>query len=368
MKTSGPENRAATRFALAGRVVACEPYGEGLIHDSFLVTCQGRDRSVRYLLQRINTAVFPDPLGLMRNLRAVADHLRRCGSVATAAASLAVPTLISAHSGADHYLDAAGSYWRIFEFLEGARALEPVVTPGQAELVGRAYGRFLRWLASYDGPELGETIPRFHDTEWRYEELERLVARDPAGRAAGATAEIALARDHQQRAAGLLALERAGAVPRRIVHNDAKPGNVLTLAAGRGRLSVVDLDTVMPGLALYDFGDLVRTSVSGCREDERDLARVSVREILFQSLAAGYLLEAGEILTATEREHLVLAAQVITLEQGLRFLTDYLAGDVYYKTSYGKHNLDRCRNQLRLLVELIASGPNLERIIADFQA
>jgi len=182
MRTSGPEDRAATRFVLAGQVVACEPYGEGLIHDSFLVTCQEQDRPVRYLLQRINIAVFPDPPGLMRNLRAVMDHLRRRGSVATAGASLAVPTLISTHSGADHHRDAAGSYWRMFEFLEGARAIEPVVTPGQAELVGRAYGRFLRWLASYDGPELGETIPRFHDTEWRYEELERVVASDPAGR------------------------------------------------------------------------------------------------------------------------------------------------------------------------------------------
>jgi Ser/Thr protein kinase RdoA (MazF antagonist) len=302
----------------------------------------------------------------------VTDHLFRLqnGKVSAdpGAAPTVIPTVIPACSGADYYQDSDGRYWRMFEFLVGAKALEECGPPNQVAMAGRAYGCFLRWMSTYDGPELQVTIPHFHDTHWRYAELERVVTLDPVERITAAKDDVARARDYSHLADGLVSLQRSGVVPSRIVHNDAKPSNVLTIGSDWARFGVIDLDTVMPGLVLYDFGDLVRATVSGCGEDERDLAKIMVHEAFFRLAANGYLAEVGAILTPAEREHLVVAALVITFEQGLRFLTDYLAGDVYYKTVYPEHNLDRCRNQFKLLAELITAQEKLERIIAELCA
>jgi len=250
--------------------------------------------------------------------------------------------------------------WRVYPFISRTSVREHVATRTQARQTGRAFGTFQRLLASYDGPPLHETIQCFHDTARRVQALERAVCDDWAGRVAGAREEIADALAHRELAAVLPPLLASGAVPARIAHNDAKSSNVLLDERTGKALCVVDLDTVMPGSALYDFGDLVRSATSPTAEDEPDTTRVGARLELFEGLAEGFIEEAGGILTRAERGLLVLAGRIITFEQAVRFLTDHLDGDRYYRTGYPGHNLVRCRTQLALLA-------SLERLEARFR-
>ncbi len=361
-----PVAELAGRFAIDGEVQGVEPHGAGLINDTYLVTCRQGENQTRFLMQRINATVFHDPPGLLRNFRHVTAHLdRELHAEGTSAPQWCIPQLVPTRGGEDFCRDTAGFYWRMFPYLVGVRTLEVVATPAQAAAVGQAYGRFLRWMSTYDGPPLVETIPGFHDTPRRYAALERVVTDDPVGRVATAADEIAIVTERHDLAGRLHELHQAGRIPRRVVHNDAKPGNVLLDAAASTVLGIVDLDTVMLGLMLYDYGDMVRATVSGCREDEKDLRKIGVQEPLFAAASRGYLSEVGSLLTATERAHLVLATQVITYEQGIRFLTDYLAGDLYYKTKFPLHNLDRSRTQFVLLAALEAAAGRLADILAD---
>jgi aminoglycoside phosphotransferase (APT) family kinase protein len=260
-----------------------------------------------------------------------------------------VLTLVPTHAGEPYHRDAAGGCWRLYRFIEGTRVCEAVETPQQAEFVGRAFGAFQFLLTDFAGPRLHETIPGFHNTPSRYEALDRAVQTDSCNRAAAARAEIDLADRYRPLAGVLLDLHQAGEIPERIAHNDAKISNVLLDETTGEALCVVDLDTVMPGLALHDFGDMVRSMTTTAAEDETDLAKVEVEMPLFEGLARGYLTAAGEFLNPIEREHLVVSGKLITLEQAVRFLTDYLVGDRYYKTHRPNHNLDRARTQFKLL-------------------
>ena len=236
-------------------------------------------------------------------------------------------------------------------------------TPAQAEQAGRAFGEFQSLLADLPAPRLHETIPDFHNTPLRYAALERAIAADACGRVAAAQPEIEFVGRRRALAPALLDLHRAGEIPERIVHNDAKITNVLLDAATGAGLCVVDLDTVMPGLSLYDFGDMVRTMTSPTAEDETDLSQVEVQLPLFEALARGYLAAAGCFLNAAERAQLVTAGKLITLEQGVRFLTDFLSGDTYYKTQRPDQNLDRCRTQLKLVASLERHEVALTRLV-----
>jgi Ser/Thr protein kinase RdoA (MazF antagonist) len=238
-----------------------------------------------------------------------------------------------------------------------------VETAPQAEQAGRAFGAFQHLLADLPVPPLHETIPDFHNTPLRFEALERAVQADPYNRAAMAKDEINVALSRRWMAGLLLDLHEAGGIPKRVVHNDAKINNVLFDEDTDTALCVVDLDTVMPGLAPHDFGDMVRSMTSLSPEDERDLSKVEVQMPLFEAIARGYLEEAGTLLTPAERAHLVSAGKLITLEQGVRFLTDFLNGDVYYKTQRPGQNLDRCRTQLELVKSIERHEPQMTRFI-----
>ena len=238
-------------------------------------------------------------------------------------------------------------------------------SPSQAYHAARAFGRFLTLLTDLGDPPLHETIPGFHDTRARFATLDQTVAADVCGRVAEARLEIDAAVAQKALADILPASVTRGEVPHRVVHNDAKISNVLLDPGSGEALGVVDLDTVMPGSALHDFGDLVRSSASPTDEDETDLARVAVRPEFFGALARGFLEEAGAILTRRERELLVFAGRLLALEQAIRFLTDYLDGDRYYRTSRPRQNLDRCRTQLRLFESLTASAPELEAMVGQ---
>jgi len=345
----------AARFATGSEVVAIEPFagGGGHINESHVVTCRGsRDRPVRFFLQCLNRDVFPDPRRLMENVARVTAHLG--GPL----------RLVPTREGTAFCEDDGGGVWRLYGFIEHAVTRVEPTGPADAERAGRAFGAFQRALADLPGPRLHETIPHFHDTPRRVDALERAAECDPAQRVAGARREIAQVRARRDVAPILVQAATRGAVPERIVHNDAKLANVLFDAASGEALCVVDLDTVMPGLALFDFGDLVRSMAVRTAEDERDVGRVRLEPELFEGVARGYLAALGDFLTRAERELLVPAAQVIVFEQAVRFLIDHLEGDRYYRVARPGHNLDRCRTQLALLGALLERGRALERIIA----
>jgi Ser/Thr protein kinase RdoA (MazF antagonist) len=346
------------RFATNAAVVAVEPFSgpAGHINASYVVTARRGpdDRPVRFFLQRLNSHVFPDLRGLMENVSRVTHHVG--GPL----------RLISTREGTAFYQDDAAEVWRLYDFIEGA-VPRAVPTAADAERAARAFGAFQRRLVDLPGPRLHETIPHFHDTPRRLESLECAVQRDPARRLAGARHEVARVRAHGDLAAVLVQAAAAGAVPERVVHNDAKLANVLFDAASGEALCVVDLDTVMPGIALYDFGDLVRSMATRAAEDERDLGRVRLEPELFERIARGYLAETGDLLTRVERELLVPATQVIVFEQAIRFLIDHLEGDRYYRIARPGHNLDRCRTQLTLLAALLEQEHPLRRRITLIQ-
>lgn len=352
-------------FAVPGNLVAVQPLAGGHIHDSYVVTLEQNGRPTRYVLQRLNRRIFPAPAPLMENIRRVTRHVRD-KLVAGGQRDVArrVLTLVTARDGAAWLRDGAGNAWRMFVFIPQTRSDESVTTAAQAELAGRAYGHFQSLLADLPEPRLHETLPGFHDTPTRYAAFDAAVAADAVGRVAAAAPEIAFVQERRALGGVLMDLLRQRDVPERVAHNDAKLSNVLLDATTGAPLCVVDLDTVMPGTALFDFGDMVRSMTCWAAEDECDLTRVAVRRDLFAGLAHGYLQATADFLTPAEREHLVQAGLVITLEQALRFLTDYLAGDVYYKTTRPHQNLDRCRVQLRLVASLEAQRGDLESLLA----
>jgi aminoglycoside phosphotransferase (APT) family kinase protein len=355
---------AASHFAVDGALVAAEPFGTGHIHDSYRLTWRGAKTTARFLLQRINEMVFPRPAEVMENIARVTAHMaQRLQRAGAADAGRRVPMLVRTRDGGTYYRDRAGACWRMFRFIEGTRVYEAVRTPAQAEQAGRAFGRFQSLLADFAGPRLHETIPGFHDTLSRFASLDHAVQADSCNRAGAARAEIEVANCYRPLASALLDLQRRSEIPERVVHNDAKISNVLFDQAIDEALCVVDFDTVMPGLSLFDFGDMVRSMTCRAAEDEVDLAKVAVELPLFEGLARGYLATAGAFLTPAERANLVVAGKVITLEQAVRFLTDFLAGDPYYKTHRPSHNLDRCRTQLKLVKSIEQRESRMSRLV-----
>ena len=356
----------ASRFAVAGELVAADAFSGGHINDSHLLTYQRAGRTVRFLLQRINDTAFPKPALVMDNIQRVTAHIAEAlTSQGVRDIGRRVLTLVPTHEREPYYRDSGGSYWRLYPFIEGTHVHEAVETTEQAGQAGRAFGTFQRLLADLPDPRLHETIPDFHNTPLRFETLERAAQTDACNRAAAAKAEIEFAARHRVLAGVLLDLQQRGEIPGRIVHNDAKISNVLfDRTTGEG-LCVTDLDTVMPGLVLYDFGDMVRSMTCTAAEDEVDLSKVEVQMPLFEALARGYLDAAGEFLTPAERERLVFAGRLITLEQGVRFLADFLNADTYYKTQRPGHNLDRCRTQFKLVESITRHEARMNQFIAS---
>lgn len=363
-----PMRAVAARFDLPGRVQAAEPLARGYIHDSYVLTVGTRAALRRFLLQRINTDVFPRPAEVMGNIRRVTEHMRRrLEAESCRDAGRRVLTLVPTRGGKAFCRDEAGSYWRIYHFVEGTTVLGTVRVAEHAYQAGLAVGTFQRLLADLPRPRLHETIPYFHHTPRRYEALERAIAADDHARVEAAAAEIAFARQRRDTAGLLVAAQERGEIPERVVHGDPKINNILFDAKTREAVCVVDLDTVMPGRLPCDFGDMVRSMTCTAPEDTTDLARVEMQPVLFEALTGGYLTAASELLTPAERDLLATAGKVITLEQGVRFLTDYLTGDRYYKTDRPGHNLDRCRTQFRLLASIERHEARLAEFVRDWK-
>lgn len=352
----------ANQFAFAGEFVQAERWGSGHIQESYCVECRDGGTARRYLLQRINRAVFHDVPALMENIRRVTEHVAERVK-GQADAERRVLRLVMTRDGRLWHEEPDGACWRAYRMIERVRSFETVERPEQAMEAARAFGEFQALLADLPPPRLAETIPDFHNTPKRLAALERVIGEDAAGRVAGAQAEIQFALARRE-VAGLLV---SAGLPERIVHNDTKLNNVLFddasgEASGRA-LCVIDLDTVMPGLAPCDFGDMVRTATCRAAEDERDLTKVAMQLPLFEALLRGYVSAAGGFLTRAEKSLLAMAGKVITYEQGIRFLTDHLNGDRYYRVHHEGHNLDRCRTQFALLASMERQETAMERLV-----
>jgi hypothetical protein len=358
MSSRPDAHAAAGEFEFRGEVLSLTPHGTGHINDTFLVTCQAPGAPVRYILQHINRHVFHDPVAVMRNIERVTAHLA-AQAAGEPDGALRALRLVPARDGRNWHVNAQGETWRAYHFIENARTYETATSADQAFQAARAFGSFQQQLASLPPPRLHETIPDFHNTPKRYAALEQAIAADAAGRAALAKPEIDFARARQATTGNLL---NAG-LPERITHNDTKFNNVLLDDKTGEAVCVIDLDTVMPGLALYDFGDMVRTTTSPAKEDEQDLSRVTMQFPMFEALVRGYLETAGAFLTLAERKLLAFSGKLITFEIGIRFLTDYLSGDTYFKVHREGHNLDRCRTQFKLVESIERQEEEMNRLV-----
>jgi len=335
-------------FDIPGTFVNAIPYGSGHINDTYAVDVDQAGTAVRYIFQRINHVIFKDPVRLMNNISRVTTHL--AGKLKKHPdASRRALTVLPSRSGRDYVVDEEGLFWRAYIFIENARTFDAVENERQAREAARAFGLFQHLLNDLPGVPLFESIPNFHNTPKRFSALMDAVTADVCDRVDGARKEIDFFLRRESDYYRLTNLQADGQIPLRITHNDTKLNNVMIDDETGEGICVIDLDTVMPGLALYDFGDMVRTATSRSKEDERDLSLVRMQMPMFSALVSGYLESASAFLNPVEIEQLPFAGKLITLETGIRFLTDYLSGDVYFKTSRPGHNLDRCRTQCALV-------------------
>jgi len=357
--------RISHQFEIFGEFLSAEPFGNGHINDSYVATYDQGGARIRYLHQRINHHVFKDPAALMENFRRVTGHIwRGLHEGLVPDRSRRCLTLVPTREGLFHHEEASG-VWRTCVFIERATTYDVVESPVQAFQAARAFGLFQKQVADLPGGRLHETIPDFHHTPKRFAAFAQAVEQDPLNRAATVLAEIEFAFKRQGICSLILDLLSQGEIPERITHNDTKLNNVLLdIATGEG-LCVIDLDTVMPGSALYDFGDMVRSATSPAAEDEQDLARVYMQPEMFEALARGFLAGAGDALTAKEIELLPFAGKLISFEIGLRFLTDHLMGDQYFKVHRPGHNLDRARTQFKLVESIEEQEDFAARLVDD---
>lgn len=357
---------AAGSFAFEGMPVAAEPMGAGHINDTYALACAGGDGARRrYVLQRIERRVFGNPAGLMKNIAAVTRHMRGKALLAGRDPDRRTLTIIPTDRGDDFLEDGDGECWRAYAYIEGTHSRDTAESPAQFRGAGALLGNFHATLSDFPIASLYETIPAFHDTKLRYGQFLNAVGRDAANRARGAAAEIGFLSARGGDSSVLADLIAEGRLPLRATHNDTKFGNILIDDATGECLCLIDLDTVMAGLCLYDFGDSIRTGASTGLEDERDLSKVSMDLGLFESFARGYLEAAGGILTRLERELLPFSAWLMTLESGLRFLTDHLNGDTYFKVHRPGHNLDRARTQIKLLADMERKADEMRKAVGE---
>jgi Ser/Thr protein kinase RdoA (MazF antagonist) len=350
-------------FQIWGDFISAVPYGSGHINDTYKVTMRVAGTTVHYLMQRINHEIFtPEPV--MENITRVTAHLRDKLLPAGGEISRQTLTVIPARDGKPYVRDEDGNWWRMYLFIEGAQTYDVITDARQAFEAARAFARFQGLLADLPSPRLHEIIPGFHNTVRRLEALDAAAEADVCGRRAAVAAEMAFVDARRQECARLVERHERGEIPERITHNDTKINNVMLDDETGVGVCVIDLDTVMPGLALYDFGDMVRTATAATQEDERDLSKVSCRINMFEALAEGYLKDATFLLPS-EIEELVFSGRLITLTIGIRFLTDYLAGDTYFRTSRLDQNLDRCRVQFAMVRSMEEQADAMESIVRN---
>ena len=344
------------KFQTKGAALSCEPYGNGHINVTYLV----KTDEEQYILQRINHHIFQDVPGLMRNVERVTAFLAEKDPDPRHSLHL-----VPAKDGAA-YVEAEGEFYRMYDFVHDSICLDAPETDEDFYQSAVAFGSFQRQLADFPASELTETIPRFHDTPNRYRALRAAIEKDELGRAASCGAEIEFALAREADAAVTMNLLAAGELPLRVTHNDTKLNNVMLDAKTRRPLCVIDLDTVMPGLAANDFGDSIRFGANTGAEDEKDLKKISLSLARYEAFARGFLEACGKALTPKEIETPPGGAKLMTLECGVRFLTDYLEGDTYFRIHRPEHNLDRTRTQFALVADMEKKWTQMCDIVKEF--
>ncbi len=354
----------ADQFAIEGQYTRGEEVKSGHINSTYLVTYELEDGECRrYILQRINEKVFKDPLAVMRNVECVTSHIN--WKVLRRKRNLGGQTLsLYPHKTGRFYgYGEGGGIWRCYNYLEGCQTHDVVENTRQAFEAGHAFGSFQDLVSDLPPDEIVETIPDFHDTRRRYQTLMEAVERDSCGRVGEVQMELEFVRRNEDVVDRLLRLKEKGDLPLRITHNDTKINNVLFYMETDEAVCVIDLDTVMPGLSLYDFGDLVRTATNPAAEDERDLGKVEMSIRVFESLVEGYLAAAGKILNEAEIAQMAFSGRLISIELGMRFLTDHLDGDRYFRVHRENQNLDRARTQLCLARQIEEREEEMNRFV-----
>ena len=346
---------AIHRFVMDGKPVSCEPYGCGHINHTFLITT---DAGKRYILQMLNGGVFQDPEGLMENVVAITRHI--AGKTADPRGSLHLnPTV----DGRLYTRGDKGNMWRLYDFVEGSICLQTPETMEDFYQSAVAFGTFQRQLADFPAETLHETIPNFHNTPDRYRKFHEALRADVCGRAKEVGPEIEFVLDREGEAGALQRMRDSGELPTRVTHNDTKLNNVMLDEKTRKPLCVIDLDTVMPGLAAYDFGDSIRFGAATAAEDEKDLTKMEMSLDAFETYTRGFITACPD-LTEREKQTLPLGAKIMTLECGVRFLTDYLEGDKYFAIHRPGHNLDRARTQFKLVGDMEEKWDRMNAIVA----
>ena len=358
-----PLRKIAATFQCSGELVKIKPYGSGHINDTYRVTFNDSGNERHYILQRVNHNIFKNVPRLMDNIGRIVRHQRaKFESLGATELDRRVLTLVPTVDGLDFFQDSEGNFWRIYCFIKGAVGIDVVENTQQAFEAARTFGEFQCQLADLPG-KLYETIPNFHHTRSRYDTLMEAIEADPFNRAAKVKADIEFAVAREGLVDTVLDLLASGELPERVTHNDTKFNNVLIdTATGKG-MCVIDLDTVMPGSVLYDFGDMVRTTTNQADEDEPDTSKIEMDINYFEALVKGYLETASGFLTPKERELLPMSGKLISFEIGLRFLTDYLQGDTYFKTHREGQNIDRCRKQFKMVQSMEEQMDAMQRIV-----
>ncbi len=368
MRPAGTERyiKAAEQFVLNGTIVSVKGYGSGNINGTILVNVRPDDgiKDKRYILQSINTEIFKKPEELMNNIVKVTSYLKEQIIMADGDPERETLTPVCTDEGAFLYRDPSGICWRMYIFIEDTVCLDKSENAGQFYETGRTFGEFQHMLRDFPADSLCEVLPSFHDTPERFEALEKAVKNGNQNRCQEAAAEIAFCMARRDDAGIIASRLKEGKLPLRVTHNDTKLSNIMLDKDSRKGICVIDLDTVMPGSALYDYGDAIRSGANTAEEDETDLNQVSCSVELFEAFTKGFLEGCQGSLTAEEIKLFVRAAWTITLEQAVRFLADYLMDDVYYRIRYPKHNLDRTRNQLKLVSDIEEKWQQLESIAA----
>jgi hypothetical protein len=358
-----------SQFSLPGVFVKAERFGSGLINDTYLCEFREAGMTRKYIIQRINASVFRHPGQVMENVETVTEHIRaRLRREGVLDPLSRTPALVRTTGGRSFFLDSVKNCWRMFHFIEAGDVFDTVMDRDHAREVGRGLGRFQALVSDLDPAKLHDTLPGFHHTPKYLAEYDDALKADVRGRAKGVAAEAGSVSRRRALAPLLTDLMAAGQLPLRVVHNDPKVNNVMIHRATREALCMLDLDTVKPGIAHFDFGDCVRSAANPSGEDAADPGSVKIDLALAESVAGGYLHEAGAFLTKQEILMLPVSVKVITFELGIRFLADYIRGDTYFRIKYPSHNLHRARVQFRLLESIEASGDAMVSFVAPYSS
>ena len=356
-------------FDFGNPVVGAMRFGYGHINDTFCVHTQPKDDPCAcFILQRMSAAAFKRPDQLMQNIIGVTEYLGKQIIANGGDRSREAMEVIRPKNGEDYYTDSQGGAWRVYPFVENIMCCQTADTPELFAAAGRAFGRFQKMLNGYPADTLFETIPNFHNTEDRLAKLKDAIAADAFGRVKNCQAEIDFVMAREKDCSVALQALRDGILPLRVTHNDTKLNNILIDKKTGEGICVIDLDTVMPGLSINDFGDSIRFGANHCAEDEKDLSKMFIDLDLFDVYAKAFLEGAEGSLTDAEVEYMPWGAKLMTLECGIRFLTDYLVGDTYFRTHREGQNLDRCRTQFKLVADMEAHWDEMNAIVAKYRA